>query len=131
MHYFSVLRYKFGVGVKMKSGMWGKGAEVTLIAEDSFRNFTLALCPGDHVWLIGYLMNDGGKDSSDHVVGGLKLQVGVEETGCLVCDRSDLQIHKKGSGTLKNGTPALLVAHVQAGLKSALSFTFNPIVICK
>jgi hypothetical protein len=25
----------------------------------------------------------------------------------------------------------LLVAHVQAGLKSALSFTFNPIVICK
>jgi hypothetical protein len=78
----------------MKSGMWGKGAEVMITAEDSFHNFTLALCPGDHMWFTGYLMNGGGKESGDHVLGGLKLHVGLEGIGCLVCCTSDLQIHK-------------------------------------
>jgi len=115
----------------MKSGMWGKGAEVTLIAEDSFRNFTLALRPGDRVWFSGYLMNGGGKDSSDYILGGLKPQVDLEEIGCLGCHKSDLQIHKKGSETLKSGSPALLVAYGYAGLKSVLNFIFNPLVIFK
>ncbi|KAJ4450999.1 hypothetical protein ANN_02435 [Periplaneta americana] len=124
-------RYKFEVRVKMKSGMWGKGAEVTLIADDSFRNFTLALRPGDRVWFAGYLMSGGGKDSSDHLLGGLKPQVDLEEIGCLGCHRSELQIHKKASGGLKVGSSTSLVAYGYAGLKSVLNFIFNPLVIFK
>jgi hypothetical protein len=115
----------------MKLGMWRKGAEVMLTAEDSLCNFTSALCPGDHVWFTGYLMNGGGKESSDHVLDELKPQVGLEGIGCLGFHRSDLQTHKKGSGRLKSGSPALLRAHVHAGVRSALSFTFSLIVICK
>ena len=111
--------------------MWGKGAEVTLIAEDSFRNFTLALRPCDRVWFAGYLMNGAGKDSSDHVLGGLKPQVDLEAVGCLGCHRSDLQIHKRGGGALKSGSPELLVAYGYAGLKSVLNFILNPVVIFK
>jgi hypothetical protein len=114
----------------MKSGMWGKGAEVTLIADDSFRNFTLALRPGDRVWFAGYLIG-GGKDSSDNLLGGLKPLVDLEEIGCLGCHRSELQIHRKSSGALKSGSPTSLVAYGYAGLKSVLNFIFNPLVIFK
>lgn len=116
----------------MKSGMWGKAAEVTLIADDSFRNFTLALRPGDRVWFSGYLMSGSGKDGCDSLLGGLKPQVDLEEIGCLGCHRSELQIHKKGGGaTLKSGSRTSLVAYGYAGLKSVLNFIFNPLVIFK
>ena len=89
----------------MKSGMWGKGAEVILIADNSFRNFTLALRPGDRVWFSGYLMSGSGseeKEVSDNLLGGLKPLVDLEEIGCLGCHRSELQIHKKAPGSLKS-----------------------------
>ncbi|PSN40254.1 hypothetical protein C0J52_25686 [Blattella germanica] len=127
-------RYKFEVRVKMKSGMWGKGAEVTLIAEDSFRNFTLALRPGDRVWFSGYLMSGGsseGRDASDNLLGGLKPQVDLEEIGCLGCHRSELQIHKKSPGSLKSISNTSIIAYGYAGLKSVLNFIFNPLVIFK
>jgi hypothetical protein len=128
---FSFHRYKFEVGVKMKSGMWGKEAEVALIADDSFRNFTLALRPRDRVWFAGYLMSGSGNDDSDSLLGGLKPLVDLEEIGCLGCHRSDLQIHKKGSATLKSGSHTSLLAYGYAGLKSVLNFIFNPLVIFK
>jgi hypothetical protein len=115
----------------MKSGMWGKEAEVALIADDSFRNFTLALRPRDRVWFAGYLMSGNGKDDSDSLLGGLKPLVDLEEIGCLGCHRSELQTHKKGSATLKSGNHTTLLAYGYAGLKSVLNFIFNPLVIFK
>jgi hypothetical protein len=57
--------------------------------------------------------------------------VDLEETGCLGCHRTDLQIHMKGSGKLKSRSPALLVAREYAGLTSVSSFMLSPIVIYK
>ena len=117
----------------MKSGMWGKGAEVILIADNSFRNFTLALRPGDRVWFSGYLMSGGGgeKEVSDNLLGGSKPLIDLEEIGCLGCHRSELQIHRKSAGSLKNISGSTLVAYSYAGMKSVLNFIFNPLVIFK
>ncbi|XP_067000241.1 wolframin [Anabrus simplex] len=118
-------RYEFEVRVKMKSGMWGTGAEVLLIADNSFRNFTLALQPGDRVWFAGILMNDG---KGDNLLGGSKPQVDLEEIGCLGCHRSELEIYKK---TTVKVNAVSLFSYVYTGVKFVLNFLFNPLVIFK
>nr|CAD7393178.1 unnamed protein product [Timema cristinae] len=116
-------RYEFEIVVKMKSGMWGTGALVSLVADDSFRNFTMALRTGDRVWFTGLLMNGM---TSDSLLGGPSPQVDLEEIGCLGCHTSELQIHKKPVVGAGNGT---LLGYLYTGIKSVLNFVFNPLVI--
>nr|CAD7413226.1 unnamed protein product [Timema poppensis] len=116
-------RYEFEIVVKMKSGMWGTGALVSLVADDSFRNFTMALRTGDRVWFTGLLMNG---ITSDSLLGGPSPQVDLEEIGCLGCHTSELQIHKKPVVGAGNGT---LLGYLYTGIKSVLNFVFNPLVI--
>nr|CAD7590594.1 unnamed protein product [Timema genevievae] len=116
-------RYEFEIVVKMKSGMWGTGALVSLVADDSFRNFTTALRTGDRVWFTGLLMNGMTADS---LLGGPSPQVDLEEIGCLGCHTSELQIHKKPVVGAGNGT---LLGYLYTGIKSVLNFVFNPLVI--
>ncbi|XP_049811147.1 wolframin [Schistocerca nitens] len=123
-HLESFNRYKFEVTVNMKSGMFGRGAEVILIADDFFRNFTFAVKPRDHIWFSGTLVNEEG----DSILGGTKPRVDLNEIGCLDCHMSHLQIHRKTS--TKIGLENVL-DYVYVGMKFVLNFVFNPLVIFK
>ncbi|XP_063233013.1 wolframin isoform X2 [Bacillus rossius redtenbacheri] len=116
-------RYEFEIAVKMKSGMWGSGAVVTLVADDSFRNFTLALRTGDRVWFSGALFSGAAPEA---LLGGPKPRVQLDEIGCLGCHGGELPIHKRKPASTGTTT---LAGYLYAGLKSVLNFMFNPLVI--
>lgn len=118
-------KYEFEIHVKMKSGMWGTAAEVLLVAEHSFQNFTLALKPGDRVWFSGTLLNDG---KGDYLLGGKKPQVDLQEIGCLGCHITDMGIYKKNTVSLDS---VAILSYLYVGVKSVLNFVFNPLVIFK
>ncbi|GLH03547.1 Wolframin [Gryllus bimaculatus] len=118
-------KYEFEVHVKMKSGMWGTAAEISLIADNSFRNFTLALRPGDRVWFTGTLLNEG---KGDNLLGGQTPQIDLLEIGCLGCHVSEIAIHKKIPVSFDAMS---LLSYVYVGIKSVLNFVFNPLVIFK
>ncbi|KAF4533150.1 hypothetical protein B566_EDAN001692 [Ephemera danica] len=111
--------YKMAVGIKMKSGgMWGMDAEIALHADHNFRNFTIALRPGDRVWFQGYLNLDG--------LGGRKPTVQLEQIGCLGCHKTDLASQRKPSPfpfTIPSISDIL-----QTAIQSVLGFVLGPII---
>lgn len=122
--YSSFDRYEFEVTLRMVSSIWGTGPEITLIADNTFRNFTLALKPGDKVWFTGKLIN---KDNYEGLLGGPKPCIDLIEIGCINCHTSGLQIQRKVVTNLES----LSLEYIYEGIKSVLNFLFNPLVIFK
>lgn len=86
-------QYEFEISVKMKSGMWGNNAEILLVADHSFTNFSLNIYPGDKIWFSGTLLNNGLEDES--LLGGSEPHIALEEIGCLACHSIDLKSYKR------------------------------------
>ncbi|XP_051164019.1 wolframin [Leptopilina boulardi] len=118
--------YEFEIFVKMKSGMWVSNSEVILLGDQSFKNFSLNIYPGDKIWFSGVLLNNGLKKES--LLGGLKPHINLEEAGCLACHTIDLKPSKQYRYELNFNS---LLKDVFLGLKTVLNFLFNPIVIFK
>lgn len=118
--------YEFEISVKMKNGMWGSNAEVVLIGDRSFANFSLNIYPGDKIWFSGTLMNTGLENES--MLGGADPHIGLEEAGCLACHAIDLKSAKRYQYQL-NLNSTLKYAYL--GIKTILNFLLNPIVIFK
>lgn len=116
--------YNFEASVRMKSGIWGKPAEIKLLLNNYFKNFTFSLKPNDHVWFKGVLVND------DSLIGGPFPYVRIEEIGCLACHDLKLTQVKLTPQTkmIKMGE---IVSYLYQGLKCVLNFLFNPVVVFK
>ncbi|XP_012281562.1 wolframin [Orussus abietinus] len=125
-HLSSWNKYEFEISVKMKSGMWGSNAQILLIADHSFTNFSLSIYPGDKIWFSGVLMNTGLQ--GDSLLGGSKPQIDLEEVGCLACHIYDLKSYKRYRYQI---TLTAIVHDIYLGVKTVLNFLFNPLVIFK
>ncbi|XP_065341760.1 wolframin [Cloeon dipterum] len=107
------------LSVKMKSKrMWGTDAQVRLVAEDFFKNFTAVLQPQDRIWFKGELLADG--------LGGPAPKISLQQIDCLDCHKSDLLMMRK---------PGLLIASVttlidvgQLALQSFIGFVLGPMI---
>lgn len=119
--------YTFEASVRMKSGLWGKSAEVALILDDYFKNFTFSLRTNDHVWFKGRLSNM--EYCADGLLGGAKPHVTVEEIGCFACRDSDLTQVKLDRSSKVNTD--IVSGYLHLGFKSVLNFLFNPVVVFK
>ncbi|KAL7306085.1 hypothetical protein TKK_0001539 [Trichogramma kaykai] len=118
--------YEFEIAVKMKNGMWGSPAQVILLGDRSFANFSLNIYPGDKIWFAGQLTNAGLEGES--LLGGASPHVFLEEVGCHVCHAIDLKTQKRHRHKIKLNNVA---RGIYLGLKTVLNFLFNPIVIFK
>ncbi|XP_043485136.1 wolframin [Leptopilina heterotoma] len=118
--------YEFEIFVKMKSGMWVSNSEVILLGDESFKNFSLNIYPGDKIWFSGVLVNNGLKKES--LLGGSKPHIHLEEAGCLACHTIDLKAAKQYRYEFNFNS---ILKDVFLGLKTILNFLFNPIVIFK
>ncbi|XP_033220611.1 wolframin isoform X2 [Belonocnema kinseyi] len=118
--------YEFEISVKMKSGMWGSNAEVILLGDQSFKNFSLNIYPGDKIWFSGSLLNSGLE--SESLLGGSEPHIDLEEAGCLACHTIDLKSSKRFRYQINLKK---ILKDVFLGLKTVLNFLFNPIVIFK
>lgn len=116
--------YIFETTVRMKSGIWGKPAEIKLLLNNYFKNFTFSLKPNDHVWFKGVLIN------TDSIIGGPVPQVKIDEIGCLACHDVKLSQIKLNAQT-KIIKMREIVSYLYQGLKCVLNFLFNPVVIFK
>lgn len=125
-HFPSWNRHEFEISVKMKSGMWGNNAEILLVADHSFTNFSLNIYPGDKVWFSGILLNEGLTGES--LLGGNEPRVELEEIGCLACHSIDLKSYKRYKYHL---TFSSILSDLWLGVKTVLNFLFNPIVMFK
>lgn len=119
-------QYEFEISVKMKSGMWGNNAEILLVADHSFTNFSLNIYPGDKIWFSGTLLNNGLEDES--LLGGSEPHIALEEIGCLACHSIDLKSYKcyKYHVTISS-----ILSDLYLGVKTVLNFLLNPIVMFK
>lgn len=115
--------YTFDASVRMKSGIWGKPAEIKLLLNNYFKNFTFSLKPNDHIWFKGVLIND------DSLIGGPIPRVKVEEIGCLGCHNSMLTQVKNAQTKIINVED--IVSYLYQGFKCVLNFLFNPVVVFK
>ena len=118
--------YEFEISVKMKSGMWGSNTEVTLIGDQSFKNFSLNIYPGDKIWFSGTLLNSGLERES--LLGGSKPHINLEKAGCLACHTIDLRSFERYRYQVNYN---LILRSVFLGIKTVLNSLFNPIVIFK
>ncbi|XP_076295435.1 wolframin ER transmembrane glycoprotein wfs1 isoform X2 [Lasioglossum baleicum] len=125
-HFPAWNRYEFEISVKMKSGMWGNNAEILLIADHSFTNFSLNIYPGDKIWFSGSLLNYGLKEES--LLGGSEPHVQLEEIGCLACHSIDLKSYKRYKYHI---TLSSIISDLCLSIKTVLNFLFNPIVMFK
>ncbi|CAK9807554.1 wfs1 [Anthophora quadrimaculata] len=125
-HFPAWNQYEFEITVKMKSGMWGNNAEILLIADHSFTNFTLNIYPGDKIWFSGTLLNYGFRDES--LLGGFEPHVELEEIGCLACHSIHLNSYKRHSYHI---TFSSILSDLCLGVKTVLNFLLNPIVMFK
>ncbi|XP_006608269.1 wolframin isoform X1 [Apis dorsata] len=119
-------QYEFEISVKMKSGMWGNNAEILLVADHSFTNFSLNIYPGDKIWFSGTLLNNGLKDES--LLGGSEPHIALEEIGCLACHSIDLKSYKRYKYHI---TISSILSDLYLGIKTVLNFLLNPIVMFK
>lgn len=104
---------------KMKSKrMWGTDAEVAILADDFFKNFTSALRPTDRVWFQGVLLAEG--------LGGPRPRLRLEQIDCLDCHRSDLMLTRKPGRILAFLSSSVDV--VQVALQSFIGFILGPMV---
>ncbi|KAG7189987.1 hypothetical protein KM043_006145 [Ampulex compressa] len=118
--------FEFEISVKMKSGMWGSNAEVVLVADHSFVNFTLNIYPGDKIWFSGTLSNDGLE--SESLLGGSEPHVELEEIGCLACHSIELRSYKRYRYRMTFNS---VMNNLWLSLKTVLNFLLNPIVMFK
>lgn len=119
-------QYEFEISVKMKSGMWGNNAEILLVADHSFTNFSLNIYPGDKIWFSGTLLNNGLEDES--LLGGSEPHIALEEIGCLACHSIDLKSYKRYKYHV---TISSILSDLYLGIKTVLNFLLNPIVMFK
>ncbi|XP_011496905.1 PREDICTED: wolframin [Ceratosolen solmsi marchali] len=118
--------YEFEITVKMKNGIWSSNAQITLLGDQSFANFSLNIYPGDKIWFSGILSNNGLE--SESLLGGLNPHVMLEEVGCRVCHTINLKSYKRNKQKISlNG----VVKSIYLGIKSILNFILNPILIFK
>ncbi|KAK0090434.1 hypothetical protein PV325_000098 [Microctonus aethiopoides] len=80
-HLFNWNHYEFEIYVKMKNGIWGSNAEIVLLADHSFTNFSLHVFPGDKIQFTGILSNQGLDKES--LLGGTRPNVHLEEADVL------------------------------------------------
>lgn len=118
--------YEYEIAVKMKNGMWGSNAEVILIGDRSFTNFSLNIYPGDKIWFSGALMNTGLEGEA--MLGGSDPHIELEEAGCLACHSIDLKSFKRNRYQINVN---VVLKHAYKGIKTVLNFLLNPIVIFK
>lgn len=115
--------YTFDVSVRMISGIWSKSADIKLILNDYFKNFTFSLKPNDHIWFKGVLHYE------DNLIGGVAAHVKVDEIGCLACHNLSLtQVNLNQQTKFKVED---IISYLYQGLKCVLNFLFNPVVIFK
>ncbi|XP_015585382.1 wolframin isoform X2 [Cephus cinctus] len=119
-------QYEFEISVKMKSSLWGSNAEVVLLGDHSFTNFSLNIYPGDKIWFAGSLGNSGYEIES--LLGGMEPHIDLEEVGCLACHTIDLQSYKRRKYEISFDS---LARDVYLGVKTVLNFLLNPLVIFK
>ena len=119
--------YELEIAVKMKNGMWGSPAQVILLGDRSFANFTLNIYPGDKIWFAGQLTNDANLQA-DSLLGGANPHVYLEEVGCHVCHTIDLKTQKRNRHKIKLND---VIRGFYQGFKTILNFLCNPIVIFK
>nr|XP_003708577.1 PREDICTED: wolframin isoform X1 [Megachile rotundata] len=125
-HFSSWNQYEFEISVKMKSGMWGNDAEILLIADHSFTNFSLRIYPGDKIWFSGTLLNSGLEKES--LLGGSQPHIALEEIGCLACHSINLKSYKRYNYHI---TFSSILSDLYLGIKTVLNFLLNPIVMFK
>ncbi|XP_076631079.1 wolframin ER transmembrane glycoprotein wfs1 [Colletes latitarsis] len=118
--------YEFEISVKMKSGMWGNNAEVVLVTDHSFANFSLNMYPGDKIWFSGMLLNDGLKEES--LLGGSEPHIELEEIGCIACHSNQLKSYRRYKYHI---TLSSILSDLCLGVKTVLNFLLNPIVMFK
>ncbi|XP_043265521.1 wolframin [Colletes gigas] len=118
--------YEFEISVKMKSGMWGNNAEVVLVTDHSFANFSLNMYPGDKIWFSGTLLNDGLREES--LLGGSEPHIQLEEIGCIACHSNQLKSYRRYKYHI---TLSSILSDLCLGVKTVLNFLLNPIVMFK
>ncbi|XP_066589044.1 wolframin-like isoform X1 [Prorops nasuta] len=118
-------KYEFEVSVKMKNGIWGNNAEIILIADHSFKNFSLSIYPSDKIWFSGSLVNLGEGES---LLGGWKPHIDLEEVQCIVCHSINQKSYKRYRYEITVGS---IIRVVCLGVKTVLNFLLNPIVMFK
>ncbi|KAF7998505.1 hypothetical protein HCN44_010913 [Aphidius gifuensis] len=126
-HLFNWNRYEFEISVKMKNGIWGNKAEIVLIGDDSFKNFSLNIYPGDQIRFSGILTNY--KLENESLLGGSRPHVYLEDIGCLVCHTIDLKSYKRQPRFKL--TFNLFWSTLVLGFKTILNFLLNPLVVFK
>lgn len=120
--------YEYELSIRMQSGIWGKSAEVIIMAEHAFSNFSIQLKTNDKIWFNGVLVNNL-ELGSDGLLGGLKPHVYLKEIGCLACHNLNLSTYKLYS---HDETDFTKIFHMLfTGLKFVLNILFNPIVVIK
>lgn len=126
-HLFNWNRYEFEISVKMKNGIWGNKAEIVLIGDDSFKNFSLNIYPGDQIRFSGILTNY--KLENESLLGGSRPHVHLEDIDCLVCHTIDLKSYKRQARFKL--TSNLFWSTLALGFKTVLNFLLNPLVVFK
>lgn len=110
-------RYEFELDILMTSGLWRGGEfQVTLTADNTFKNFTTSLVEGDHVWFAGLITGD-----SSGILSSDSAWIDLKEIGCLICKDERLKAAKR--------SPVFTFSSIYSGFKGVLNFLFNPIVI--
>lgn len=119
-------QYEFEISVKIKSSVWGSAAEIFLIADHSFTNFSLNIYPGDKIWFSGTLLNNGLETES--LLGGSKPHIDLEKIGCLACNSINLKSCKRYRHRIGLGS---IIKDLCLSIKTILNFLLNPIVMFK
>lgn len=121
-------KYKFEISVKLVSGVWGKTAEIVLIGDNHFRNFTEDLRVNDKVWFRGTLTNEFNIDG-DGLIGGLRPHLKLWEIGCSTCSNINLTSCRLDETYFINVNDVF--NYMVLVFKCLLNFLFNPIVAFK
>lgn len=125
-HLFGWNRYEFEIFVKMKNHIWGSNAEIVLIGDHSFTNFSLNIYPGDKIRFSGILTNQGLQ--SESLLGGARPHVDLDDVACIACHVTELQPTKRQRYEFSVSS---ITQTLYLGTKLILNFLFNPLVIFK
>ena len=125
-HLFGWNRYEFEIFVKMKNGMWSNNAEIVLVGDHSFTNFSLNIYPGDKIRFNGVLSNEHLDRES--LLGGSRPHVHLEAVGCIACHTNHLSSYKRQRYRFSLG---FVTRALYLGTKLVLNFLLNPLVVFK
>lgn len=119
--------YTFEITMRMSVGIWGKTPEMLILNLDHhFKNITMQLKAGDHIWFKGKLFNNEVV-GADGILGGYQPHINVESIGCHSCFRENLKEVSKA----KDSTDVYVFQYLYVGFKFILNILFNPVVIFK